>query len=211
MENTCLMLMASLYTAVDLEYVIDKDDLNLEAGGLEKDHHLTILFNSTDTPLERRGLMDEVREILGPDRWSELEKILTDRTLRPVFSDFGLDRFENPEYDALILRLRPESPVAEAVKTLNKALTGRLGEKPKFGLYRPHLTLAYLKPGMSDKYLMSDTLLSVLTDSRITYDDFMLSHQYSETHRKQWYLTQYNCIERHLRNQKLFKNLLGEA
>ena len=207
MESTCLMLMTSLYTAVDLEYVIDPADL--AEGGIENDSHITILY-TPGRPFEHGETLGKVKDYLGVPGWSKLEELFQDRSLRPVLDDFGLDLFECPDYDVLVLRLRESAPMIRELRELNSRFLGEPGIEDGEYDYNPHLTLAYLKPGAGEKYLISDTLGQVLADSRVTYDDLMYSRGTKGDYR-QWYLTQYNCIERHLRLERMMKMRQAEA
>lgn len=208
MESSCLMLMMTLYTAVDLDFVISESDLAKD--GIETDHHITI-FYANDIIVPKNNLLEDAKDILGEDTgYQELTNYLKDPDkVWPLYDIFGLDKFENQDFDVLVMRMKETSPLFEIVDDLNSGYTKKYNLKSDFDEYRPHMTLAYLEPGRADKYLSDTTLDLVLRDSKVSFDDLVISHKFENSEQyKHWYLTNYNCIARHLRQEKLLRNKL---
>lgn len=202
MENSCLMLMMSLYSPVSLGCVISEEDLAQE--GIEEDSHITTFYANGYIPKD--NILSDAKEFLGALEYeSFMEFLKSDKTF-DVYDSLGLDKFENPEYDVLILRLKPDTKIYSLLDTLNKGYTEKYGIKSDYGSYKPHLTLSYLQPGAADKYLSDEVLGKVLDDSKISYDDLVISYKTKDSDSfKQWYLTHYWCVQRKLRMEKLKK------
>ena len=206
MESSCLMLMMSLYTAVDLDYVIDPDDL--ASDGIETNPHITVFYSNENT-VRTDNILSDAREFLGPNSFQEFLEFLKAPKVFPLYDILGLDKFENQEFDVLIMRLRSGNRLAELLGKLNAGFLKKYSLQSDYSTYRPHMTLSYLKPGMADKYLSSPVLGKVLEDAKVSYDDLMASKKDPDTDKYiEKYITNYNCIERHLWRQKLERNKL---
>ena len=203
MDSSCLMLMTSLYTAVDLDYVIDEGDLADD--GIEEDNHITI-FYANDLLLPKENMLSDMKEFLGSLDYENLQGFLKSEKIFPIYDILGLDKFENPDYDVLIMRLKEGNKLYKMLKTLNAGFIDKYGIKSDFDSYNPHMTISYLRTGVADKYLSDSTLDKVLKTAKVSYDDIMFSHKLDGDDKyKNWYLTSYNCIERHFRKEKLLK------
>ena len=63
MENSvCLMLAASLHTAVELDSIISQEDLKDD--GVIRDSHITIVYDKTGT-ISRSSVLSDVKDSLG--------------------------------------------------------------------------------------------------------------------------------------------------
>lgn len=113
---------------------IDENDLYIEddddSYGIEKDCHVTVMYGLHD-----EVHLDEVKPYVQP-----LEMYTT--------YIVGKSLFENPKYD--VLKFDILCPQA------NLTFDSILNELPNsysYDEYNPHMTIAYLKPGMGKKYL----------------------------------------------------------
>lgn len=127
----CLMLDCSNVKAKfkELQKDIDKDDLYTEeeGHGMETDPHITVLY----------GIHEQ-----------ESKKVKEQLELSPVeYTLTGLSLFENDKFDVLKFTVRSPD-----LKKLNKQCTKTLEYTNSYPEYIPHMTVAYLKPGMGKKY-----------------------------------------------------------
>lgn len=119
----------------EIQNTIDEEDLYTEEGsddyGIEKECHVTLvpcLDNDVD--------LEELRKYL--DDISKYEAILTD-----------ISKFENEKYD--VLKCSAKSiPLFDT----NKKITDNYETYSEYkNEYKPHMTIAYLKPGRAQKYV----------------------------------------------------------
>lgn len=133
-EYNCLMLYCKKPEIIKkLHEQIDKDDLYEEEGeefGLEKESHITLLY----------GLLPKVN-------WDDLKEYLESIDKFNIISP-KISTFENDKYE--VLKLDIKCPL---LHTINKKLTENLPYETDFPKYEPHMTVAYLKKGKSDKYI----------------------------------------------------------
>jgi 2'-5' RNA ligase len=109
---------------------IDADDVyNVEGYGIEDNPHITVLYGILD------GQEAAVNDIM------EGQKEFSVRLAR-------LGLFQNDKYD--VLHLEVESPELHA---LNNELVSGLSYKNDYPEYKPHVTIAYLRKGMGERYL----------------------------------------------------------
>lgn len=119
----------------DLQNNIPKDELYFDEDsindyGLENETHVTLvpcLDNDTDIKKLKKHL----------DKISRYKTILTNISL-----------FKNDKYD--VLKCDAQSVL---LKDTNKSITDEFPSHSEFENYHPHLTIAYLKSGMGDKYI----------------------------------------------------------
>lgn len=131
--------------------MIDKNDLNEEAGGLEHDAHITMLY----------GFHEEVTP-------EEIESFLKSHITRPI--KVGLSKislFENGEFDVVKFDI-----VSPNLKRLHYLLRDKFPCTIKFPEYHPHATIAYVKPGEGSKYVMDGEGIPDIKLKGITYSDF---------------------------------------
>ena len=106
------------------------DDESTNDYGIEKETHVTLvpcLDNNTDIVKIKKHLKDI----------SRYKTILTNISL-----------FKNDKYD--VLKCDAQSVL---LKDTNKSITDEFPSHSEFKDYHPHLTIAYLKSGMGDKYV----------------------------------------------------------
>ena len=194
--NSCLMLAMGLYTPVDLGSIFDSADY--KGTGLGLDSHITVIY-AQNKILPRRMIFDDIKTILG-DSWEGIEELISTPNRLSVLELFELSSFEN-DSDYLVLKLKDTSEIYEKLSLLNLGLKKKYGVKSEFASYSPHITLAELEPGTVGKYLNSECLKNVLRDSKVDFEDFIISFGMSGEvdDRKQYFLTQYKNIDRYFR------------
>lgn len=152
---SCLMLdcseLKSELTAIQKE--IDHEDLYDEEGyGLEKEPHITVLYGIHEQDSKR------VKDRLG---------------LNPIeYEITGLSLFKNDDYDVLKCSVKSDD-----LKKLNKHCCDKLDFTNDYPTYTPHMTVAYLKPGMGSKYTKST---SKLFNKTHTSNKFLFSNKDSK-------------------------------
>lgn len=199
--NSCLMLAIGLYTPVELGSIFDSADY--KGTGLELDSHITLLY-AQGKILPRKMIKEDIKTILGDTGWENLNEWISGISRIKVFELFELGSFEN-DSDYLVLKMKKDHDTYSLLNLINLGLKKKYGVKSEFTEYSPHITLAELNPGTAKKYLDSDCLKKVLSDSLIDFEDLIISFGYSgeESDRKQYFLTQYKNIDRYFRLRNL--------
>ena len=188
--NSCLMLAVNLIMPVDLGSIFDSGDVT----ELELDSHATIIFAKNKT-IEREEIKEDIGLILEPD---QLNFLIDYEREYSVFEVCDLSLFENDE-DILVLKLK-DSECKEYLTLLNKALSTKYDITSDFSSYTPHITLATLKKGEGKKYLNDEKVRHVLEDSRLAFEDLMISYgKEGEQDRTQYFLTNKSCVDRYFR------------
>jgi len=135
-EYGCLMVDFKIPNWNKLTNMINKDDIyNDETGdyGLETEPHCTVVFG-----FDKKYTHKDIIKYISID-----PKDISVRV-------FGVDVFSNGDYD--VVKLNCES---EQLSRLNRVFM----EKEKFDIhtdfpdYKPHMTVAYTKPGTGKKYV----------------------------------------------------------
>lgn len=137
-ESNCAMVYLScpamrfLHKKIESADVYDPMDLDMKYG-IEKETHITLLFGLDPTvPIE------------------DVQKILRRHTfVRGRLVNASL--FKSDLYDVLKFDVDEES--VKRFSEINSALC-KLPYKTDFPDYHPHCTVAYLKPGMGEKYVV---------------------------------------------------------
>lgn len=102
--------------------------------GLETDPHVTILY----------GLHSDVSD---EDVFNVFKNIKASDISLDVD---GIDCFENKDFDVIKMNVK-----SDTLNLLNKELS-KLPHTTDYPDYKPHITIAYLLPGMGEKYIESD-------------------------------------------------------
>lgn len=203
--NSCLMLAMNLSTPVSLGCVFKESDL--KDTGVELDSHITLLY-AQGKKIEWKGLLDDIRELIGEEDWSWLMGLIRGDEFYSVFDLFELSLFEN-DSDYVILKLRKGTPLFRVLSLINKGLSIKFGVKSEFAEYKPHLSLAELEPGKAKEYVTNEVLIQILEDSIVGVEDLFISYGTSNEpeDREQRWLTSEKNISRFFRLINLKKEL----
>ena len=173
MDTSCLMLACNLLTPISLGSIFLDDDL--KDTGIELDSHITILY-AQDKIIDKTEILQKI----GSRYISYIQGLVRDDYYPAVFDLFELSSFSN-ESDYVVLRLKDTTELYQKLKWLNSELSKIYQVKSEFGTYKPHLTLAELKPGKAAGYLKSDLLQRVLKDSAFQPEDFIISYSHGDS------------------------------
>lgn len=200
--NSCLMLGVNLMTPVDLGCVFEASDL--KDTGVELDSHITLLF-AQGKEINRVGLMENIKTILGDEDYYKLLNLCKKECTFKVLNFFDLSSFEN-DSDYIILKLKRNTDFYSRLSNINKGLKNKYDVSSDFSNYTPHISLAELQPGTAKKYLESGNLKLILKETYLDFEDIFISYGGSnEVDRIQYFLTNFKCLERYFRLQKLKK------
>lgn len=203
--NSCLMLAMNLSTPVSLGCVFKESDL--KDTGVELDSHITLLY-AQGKKIEWKGLLDDIRELIGEEDLGWLMGLIRGDEFYSVFDLFELSLFEN-DSDYVILKLRKGTPLFRVLSLINKGLSIKFGVKSEFAEYKPHLSLAELEPGKAKEYVTNEVLIQILEDSIVGVEDLFISYGTSNEpeDREQRWLTSEKNISRFFRLINLKKEL----
>ena len=203
--NSCLMLAMNLSTPVSLGCVFKESDL--KDTGVELDSHITLLY-AQGKKIEWKGLLDDIRELIGEEDWGWIMGLIRGDEFYSVFDLFELSLFEN-DSDYVILKLRKGTPLFRVLSLINKGLSIKFGVKSEFAEYKPHLSLAELEPGKAKEYVTNEVLIQILEDSIVGVEDLFISYGTSNEpeDREQRWLTSEKNISRFFRLINLKKEL----
>jgi len=139
-NSSCAMLYFDFPQLKAIHGKIDEKDLYTEEEdrtfGLEDEPHCTLLYGLEDT--------------VTPDQIEQIAKGIKFGKLRL----YNMSLFENGKYDVLKFDVGYTNKSDSFLHDCNEELT-KLPYKSDFPDYHPHMTVAYLKPGMGDKYVMA--------------------------------------------------------
>jgi len=134
----CVMLFFDFPQIKKIHSQIDDNDLYIDeedpSFGLESDPHCTLLY----------GLHDEVTT-------DDVKSFISVGRHPSKFIGYNISIFDNPKYDVLKLDVK-EFKGIPYLKPMNKYLTTLSHEKSPYD-YHPHMTIAYIKKGMGQKYV----------------------------------------------------------
>lgn len=204
-NNSCLMLACALYTPVDLSSIFEDEDL--KDTGIEKESHITLLY-AQNKIIDRSNLLDDIRTILDDgdkfsyDRFMDLlkdDKFISNN----VLDSFEIGKFEN-DSDYIVLKLKKDVDIFKILSIINKGLRIKYDVQSDFE-YTPHITLAELNPGTADKYLASGKLKLVLENTKIKFEDLIISYGPSGVveDREKYNLTTFHAVDRFFREENL--------
>lgn len=144
----------------DLVDRFEIDEADLMADGIEDEPHITVRYG-----IEPGDDLETVKEYL--------------KTVRPFTIKFGeTDKFDPSKSsdDAAVVIVHIESPELHKINS-DLATVGKWKESD-FKDYKPHMTLAYVKPGTEDKY----TGLTALANEKFEVTELVISDSEENQH-----------------------------
>lgn len=198
--NSCLMLATGLYTPVSLSCLFNDQDFFSSTEGIIHDPHIT-LFYAKDQDIPVDNLYEDIETILGPDSEDFFES-LKKAEFHGLQDMFTLGKFSNPESDWLVLKLRTDNELYKHLQLINKGLSVKYNIKSDYNEYRPHLSLARLQRGAADDYIDSEKMFRVFRDSKVSFEDFLLSHDTGVSDYKTVGVTHNHTVERYFRQSR---------
>lgn len=198
-KSVCLYLAASLHTAVDLDSIIDTRELKGE--GIIRDTHITIVYDPSMT-LSRQSILSDVSESLGND-FSVFDEFMKDSYKFKVNDVCYLDSFNGEDSSHLVLRLKEDNELHKMLSIIHSAIIDKYSIEETYPIYKPHVTLAELEIGSADKYLDNSVLLKVLEDSKIGFEDLVLSESIEDDKYAHWNITTHHALTRFFRETRI--------
>lgn len=138
-EFGCVMLFFDFPQIQEIHTQIDNNDLYIDeedpSFGLETDPHCILLYGLHDIVTTK-----EVEKLLKNDQWKQ------------PFVGYNISLFDNPNYDVLKLDIYTKNKSSVILRRANKILSSLPSEESQYD-YHPHMTIAYVKKGMGQKYV----------------------------------------------------------
>ena len=139
-EYGCAMLYFDFPDVFKIQDSIDHqhlyEDPEDNSFGLESEPHCTLLF----------GFHEEVTT-------EDIKRITDKYDFDRIFIAHNISKFDtNPDYDVLKFDVGYKTKGDPVLRKVNKQLKG-FPHTNNFPDYHPHLTIAYVKKGMGDKYI----------------------------------------------------------
>lgn len=133
----CLMLAIDTPFLEDIQSMIDPEDLH--SFGYEQKPHVTVFYGA------------------DIEKWSDFDSLGVDQDTDIGLLFTGLSFFKSNKFDVLKFDVHSDD-----LQSLYQSLIKRVGVTSSYTEYIPHSTVAYLKPGTSEKYrsLITDFLTS---------------------------------------------------
>lgn len=207
---SCLMLAADLITPVLLKSIFETEDLKED--GFVTDSHITLLYSHSF--LDKSTILPDIIKVVGESSISKnivggfnILDFLKHQNIaepRPVFDLFELGNFEN-ESGYVVLKLKKDTGLFEILNTINSGLSKLYNVKSDFGEFTPHLSIAEVNKGMSEKYLTNESLILSLENSKVKMEDFIFSYTREDGKYDRFDLTQHNSVDRYFREKNLKK------
>ena len=133
----CVMVYLDIPNWEEIVSGINHQDLYLPEDpthGRESDPHTTILY----------GLHPEVTD-------EDVRNVIKSQNLSHIILDInGIDTFQNKDYDVVKMDVK-----SDVLNLLNKEIS-KLPHTTDYPDYKPHVTMAYVKPGHGKKYHRPD-------------------------------------------------------
>lgn len=135
-EYGCVMVEVPVKNWKEITSYIDPEDVYEEEGdstyGIQNNPHLTLLY-----PILNNVKFEEVKSILDE---------IVNKNINIKIDK--IDTFENEKFD--VVKFNVENN--EYLNRIHELLKLNLPNEDKYDIYRPHITIAYLKRGTSKKY-----------------------------------------------------------
>jgi 2'-5' RNA ligase len=134
-EYGCVMLFFDFPKLKQIHKLIDKKDLCIDKEDpLENYPHVTLLY----------GLHEEVTTL-------EVEEVIKNYKFTPL-KLYNPSLFEKDEYDVLKFEVGYQTKGGNYLRKINKELSN-FPHTNDYPNYQPHSTIAYIKPGLGQKYV----------------------------------------------------------
>lgn len=148
----CIMVTFQIYDWNQRIASISDEDLYIEDGkngkfGKETEPHVTLLYGIHSKEANAQEIINYLKE----------SKPITIKIK-------GISLFENPKYDVVKYEVESEDLVE-----MNKYIKEHFPNTQTFPTYKPHMTLAYVKPGMGKKYVKQFEVPDVLNSDTYHY------------------------------------------
>lgn len=146
----CMMLYYDIpewnkfLSTIDVKDLYEEEDNN--QFGLEHEPHVTILYGLHSDKIED----DELFDVLSG--------------FNPKISLKNISLFNNPNYDVVKFDVE-----GDELFDMNKTLTDRFPYSTDYPDYHPHSTIAYVKPGLGQKYVRELSEPFVLQPNKLVY------------------------------------------
>jgi len=150
-EYGCVMVDYNFANWSDLLDSIHQEDIYKVEGknyGLQPRPHLTLLYGIHDT------VTDEQIQSCFQDATEDDFKVEIS----------GISLFENPEFDVVKLEVNKTPKLEEIYKNLSE-----FPNSNQFPDYKPHITIAYVKKGLGQKYVDPNYKYQIKNISKIVY------------------------------------------
>ena len=135
-EYGCLMLDLHIKNWDKITEKIKKEDVyDVPGFGIENEPHITALFGFIYDKVKPEDVEKVVRHAMADKK-----------KIRVKLNEMSI--FTNKDYDVLKFDI-----ISPDLNRLNKALCNEFPYKNDYPDYHPHMTVAYLKPGMGEKYV----------------------------------------------------------
>jgi hypothetical protein len=186
------------------------DSGDLKDTGIEFDSHITLLYarkfidKREILPLLRTFDFGDIPDLGGRNiqDFLEYQKNPLDFSC-PVYDIFELSSFEN-DSGYVILKLKDNNLWYDVCSQINKVFGKYYNVTSDFSTYTPHLTLAELEPGLTEKYLDNETLRLVLRDSIVHFEDLVISYSREDSKEyDQYNITTNRAVDRFFREREL--------
>ena len=135
----CVLLELDIPNWNEITSLIQPDDIyspsNDTTYGIQNDPHVTVLYGL-------HGNIDDTKviEIINKYKYQDLG-----------LNVIGLDNFKNNDFEVVKFGVSP----TQNLQDFNKELS-QLPNSNEFPEYKPHITVGYVNPGTSDKYVNPD-------------------------------------------------------
>ncbi len=133
----CVMMDATVKDWMKkIKDIVDEEDLYIDpeddSYGYNKDPHITIIYGIHEDETDKDEIIEDIKE-----------------TLKPVHSKIKeISIFENDDFDVV----KFDIPVTKQLKKYREHFL-EYPNTQTFPDYHPHMTLAYVKPGLGKKYI----------------------------------------------------------
>lgn len=150
-EFGCVMLEVPVSNWDEITSIINNNDLYEVEGenyGIQKNPHITLLY-----PIINNVEFYKIKNIL--------DKVVYDKIKIKIK---GIDIFKNDKFDVIKFNVECD----EYLSKIHKELKSNIPNNDKYELYKPHITIGYVKSGRGNKYINKDYEFS-LTVNTILY------------------------------------------